>query len=347
MQISDWLDEVLPRHERLTQTVKELLTNLLKQQNIDILEVSGRTKDKGSVIEKVRRKNYTDPKNALTDLTGIRVVTFFEHQTQSISRIIEETFDVDDENSMDRDKILGSDKVGYRSTHYVCNIGKQRGKLPEYKGLEDLFFEIQVRTVLQHAWAELEHDRSYKFSGELPGNLKRKLNLYAGMLEIVDNAFSEIALQIDEYSSGLNQESKDKILEEYVNSISLYEYMSKLEIDGIDLEEIDLTKHLIEEVRKFGIEKLSEFDKLLTTEVLDYIRKYDQKTTYAGFVRDILLLNDIDKYFNNIGKVEWSISDRRGFEMLCEKYGAKKVKKHFDKRGIDVEDEDETFLFEE
>ena len=279
-------------------------------------------------------------------MTGIRVVTFFEHQTHEISNLIEATFDVDRQNSLDRDYILGCDKVGYRSIHYVCKIGEKRGLLPEYKGLDGLVFEIQVRTVLQHAWAELEHDRSYKFSGELPGNLKRKLNLYAGMLEIVDNAFSEIAMQIDEYSSALREESKDSILAEDINSISLYEYLSKLTIKDIKIEEIGLSSFLIDEVRDFGLEKIGDFDYLLTNNILEYIKEYDKQTTYAGFVRDVLLLNDIDRYFQNVRNVEWGVTDRKSFDMLCKKYGIDKVIAFFDNNGIYVSDEDEEINFD-
>ena len=93
-------------------------------------------------------------------------------------------FDVDEANSSDRSKVLKEDKVGYKSVHIVEKLGKQRADLVEYKGIYDLKFEIQIRTVLQHAWAELTHDRSYKIDVVLPPHIQRKINLHAGLLEL-------------------------------------------------------------------------------------------------------------------------------------------------------------------
>ena len=78
------------------------------------------------------------------------------------------SFNIDEKNSLDKKILLASDQIGYRSVHFVCDLGAQRSGLPEFKDLGGLKFEIQVRTVLQHAWAELAHDRNYKFSGTLP-----------------------------------------------------------------------------------------------------------------------------------------------------------------------------------
>src|SRR5262249_14104459 len=155
--------------------------------------VSCRVKSIESAIEKIARKEYTNPVKQITDLSGIRVITYLEEQVSAVSAVVKELFEVDAKNSLDRTEILGEDRVGYRSTHFVCKLGKKRLQLPEYQALGDLKFEIQIRTVLQHAWAELAHDRSFKFGAALPAIIQRKLNLYSGLLEIADSAFDEIS----------------------------------------------------------------------------------------------------------------------------------------------------------
>jgi putative GTP pyrophosphokinase len=166
--LRSWLDDVLPKHERLTTAVVSLLENLLKKKKIEFLNVAGRTKTSQSATEKIRRKKYKNISAQLTDISGIRVITYLEENVSHICSIIRSLFDVDEANSLDRSTILGHDRIGYRSTHFVCSLGKQRSGLPEYESLGDLKFEIQVRTVLQHAWAELAHDRSFKFGTALP-----------------------------------------------------------------------------------------------------------------------------------------------------------------------------------
>ena len=156
--INQWLAQSLPLYENLTAAVVSILESLLRVNNIDFLAVSGRTKTLESTTEKIRRKNYKDPKAQLTDLSGVRVILYFESQVDRASKLIENSFRVDPKNSMNRDAILSIDQIGYRSVHYVCDLGQSRTCLPEYAHLVGLKFEVQLRTVLQHAWAELAHD---------------------------------------------------------------------------------------------------------------------------------------------------------------------------------------------
>ena len=196
-----WIEGALAQHRQLTPAVVNLLENVLTRSSIEYLSITGRTKEISSTEEKIRRKKYTQPQIQLTDLSGIRVITFLETQVKAISDLIRATFEVDDKNSRDRASHLGDDRMGYRSTHFVCTLGQSRKGLREYEALSELIFEVQVRTVLQHAWAELAHDRSFKFGPGLPTTIQRKLNLYSGMLEIVDGAFDEIARDVEAYKS--------------------------------------------------------------------------------------------------------------------------------------------------
>lgn len=241
-QFDTWFAINRPAYERLTLAVVALLQGILKNNNIEFLSVDGRTKTLLSATEKSRRKNYSKPETQMTDLSGIRIVTFLEEQVDQISKVIETLFAIDSENSLDRSKSLGPDRMGYRSAHFVCSLGKKRTGLPEYEGLEALKFEIQLRTVLQHAWAELAHDRSFKFKTVLPVALQRKLNLYSGMLEIVDNGFDEIAKEIDTYAASIAAKPIDQLSDEELTSISVNKYLSGAEARyGLVLRAADST----------------------------------------------------------------------------------------------------------
>lgn len=317
--LSDFLEDVLPKHARLTRVVQTLLENILNDEGIDFLSISGRTKSHEAALEKINRKSYDDPVGQITDLTGIRVVTFLDNQVRQISKVISEAFDIDDENSMDRGQILGSDKVGYRSIHFVCNLGARREGIKEYRGLSHLKFEIQVRTVLQHAWAELTHDRSYKFSGVLPANLQRKLNLYAGMLEIVDVAFDEIALSLDSYKETLRSEDDTELLEEELNSISLTEFLTKLAREKhIKINGIIAAPDLIEELDRFGIKTIKDLQSLISDEVIDFFRDHEGANDY-GLLRTAMMHRDLERYLNV--QPHWASLTRPYTLLLSQKYG--------------------------
>jgi putative GTP pyrophosphokinase len=159
-------------------------------------------------------------------------------------------------------------------------------------------FEIQLRTVLQHAWAELAHDRSFKFSPGLPQNIQRKLNLYSGMLEVVDSAFDSIAKDIEDYKHNLSMLSPSEIEEEELNRLSLdiiiQEVVNKNELKIKDTKTDGI---ILNELRRFGILKINDLSKILTDEFfLDY-KKLASQTTVIGFIRDLMMFSDIDKYF--------------------------------------------------
>uniref|UniRef100_UPI00396B139D GTP pyrophosphokinase n=2 Tax=Klebsiella/Raoultella group TaxID=2890311 RepID=UPI00396B139D len=172
--------------------------------------VSYRTKTKEGIIEKVDRKNYKNPWKQLTDVSGVRVILYLESDIVRVSEILNSTFNIDNENSMSNESRLSSDKVGYRSVHYVCDIGEKRNVLKEYEYVSGMKCEIQVRTMLQHAWAELTHDRNYKLGANLPLEIKRKINLFSGILEIADQGFSEIVNSIEEYKESLSKEDLEQ-----------------------------------------------------------------------------------------------------------------------------------------
>jgi putative GTP pyrophosphokinase len=102
----------LPQHERLTAGVRSLLENMLRKKSVDYLSISGRVKTLDGALEKIRRKEYRNPKQQLTDLSGIRVITYLEEQVAQISNVVKELFEIDRKNSLDRTEILGNDKVG-------------------------------------------------------------------------------------------------------------------------------------------------------------------------------------------------------------------------------------------
>lgn len=334
-----WLAEVLPNHERLTRSVKSLIENMLLERGIEILSVTGRTKTSETATEKIARKKYRNPRRQLTDLSGIRVVTFLESQVDEVAKVVRELFTIDVANSLDRAQVLGSDKIGYRSTHFVCELGPDRHGLPEYKSLDGLKFEIQIRTVLQHGWAELAHDRAFKFGPGLPTHIQRKLNLYSGMLEIVDGAFDNLAKEIDEYSAALEGKSLDQISNEEISRVTLEKYLEvTAKTHKINLSNLDLSPELFAELAHFGIQTIGDLEKITTEKNIDAYTSIKGTDTAVGFIRQILMLEEIDKYFS--GPFDWKGLDVDSYSRLKKKYGETKIAELLRLYDIDVLNDD-------
>lgn len=154
------------------------------------LESFGKKAAKAS-SENPNQPRYSKPLEQITDMAGVRVITFFLAGVQSIEPIVYEQFQVVEK--IDKSAALRSnERLGYHSVHYIIELTSERTKLPEYARFRGLKAEIQVRTILQHAWAEIEHDVQYKAPATLPTQIRRRFMTLAGMLEIADREFQSI-----------------------------------------------------------------------------------------------------------------------------------------------------------
>jgi hypothetical protein len=84
---------------------------------------------------------------------------------------------------------LGLHDFGYRSVHLIAKLKQGQVLSGQYQPLRDNWFEIQIRSILEHAWAEIEHEVVYKSGVDFPDEVKRRFARLAGSLELLDNEF--------------------------------------------------------------------------------------------------------------------------------------------------------------
>ena len=164
----------------------------------------------------------------------MRIIAFFPRALASIGDCIREEFDVI-EHTDHGQKLYRDERFGYRSDHYLVKINGKRTELPEYEPHRGLVAEVQVRTILQHAWAEIEHDIQYKASITTPNTIRRRFMSLAGLLEIADREFQAIQDE-DEELKRLARTSVEKgVLEEVeITADALRSYLnSRVGQDGV------------------------------------------------------------------------------------------------------------------
>lgn len=190
-------DELLPLYEEVEQTALYLISNALKDSGIHIHQIAHRIKKRDSVLEKLTRKS-TKYKFAseLTDVVGFRVICYFSEQVNAVAEILGKVLDVDYENSIDKRAAIEPTRFGYISLHFICSLPKNKGYSDKLCSIK---FEIQMRSILQHAWAEIEHDLGYKTEFAIPTNMRREFSRVAGLLEIADECFDNIRKYVSEY----------------------------------------------------------------------------------------------------------------------------------------------------
>ncbi|RUX26909.1 hypothetical protein EOA23_17970 [Mesorhizobium sp. M2A.F.Ca.ET.042.01.1.1] len=276
---------------------------------------------------------YSDPAIQLTDLSGVRVVTYLEKQATLASQVIRKSFYIDDGNSANRANALGSDRVGYRSNHFVCSLGENRKHLPEYRIIGDLKFEMQIRTILQHAWAELAHDRSFKFNAALPELIQRKLNLHSAMLEIVDGAFQEISDSVDRYKENIESKSIVEISDTPVDSISAIKLINDIAKKNKISMSGEITKSVVKEITDFGIKTIGDLQKLATQDFISNFKKHKSgKNTAIGFVRSMMMFKDVERYLGI--EHDWKGMTEALYGLLKDRYGEETIERLLDEYEI-------------
>ena len=186
------LQEFRDKRQELLQLdnhVFELICQTLKQQGIELNSIEHRIKTVDSLAGKLERKGEKYRQlSDITDLVGLRIVTFYTDDVDKVAAIISQLFDIDWANSVDKRKLHDLNSFGYNSLHYICNL--HGGSFP---------FEIQIRTALQHTWSAIEHDIGYKGAVKLPPQYRRQFSRLAGMLELADDEFSRLRTTMTEY----------------------------------------------------------------------------------------------------------------------------------------------------
>ena len=179
--------------------IKTLLEEALRGSDVKTQAVEARAKTIDSFARKASlphpldptRPKYEDPLRDITDMAGVRVVTFLPTAVEQVGSAVDAQFEILEQEDK-RDRLSLEERFGYVSVHYLVKLKEDRTDLPLYRRFASLVGEIQVRTILQHAWAEIQHDIEYKGGDPVAASVRRRFMAVAGMLEIADREFQAI-----------------------------------------------------------------------------------------------------------------------------------------------------------
>ena len=142
----------------------------------------------------------------VTDICGLRVITYFADDVEKVYQIIKRELKTrEPNNKADNLKKNNLDTCHFTALR-VCHLNAS--KLPLYKQFNGLEAEIQIRSILQHAWAEIEHDLGYKTVNVVPEQAQRRFSRLAGLLELGDDEFERIRSQLEAYDREITRGKK-------------------------------------------------------------------------------------------------------------------------------------------
>lgn len=221
-------DEKIELYDDFTDSLFSMLEDLLYVEEISFHSIQARLKDRKKLSEKSGKgeERYTCLED-ITDIAGLRIITYFADDVDKIAKIIENEFQIDQENSVDRRIIMESNEFGYLSLHYVVSLSEERLNLTENRRFKNCKGEIQIRSILQHAWAEIEHDLGYKTELEIPQKIRRRFTRIAGLLEVADSEFDAIRNRLSEYKDEVTKRIIEEPTEVLINKLSLTSFLKE------------------------------------------------------------------------------------------------------------------------
>lgn len=265
--------EMLPVFSQMKAIVLEKLDGCLQRAGLVVSGVEARVKEESSLAGKLELKGQKyKTLSDITDIVGARVITFYSDEVDKIAALVDNTFEVDWENSVDKRKLLGNDTFGYLSLHYVCRIPESLYHDPACPELNQFRFEIQMRTALQHVWANMNHDTGYKSGFEVPKEYIRSLTRLAGLLELADDEFSRIRKDLTDYRRKMEQLVKDGSFDEVsLNADTFRSYLAldpfaplNAKIAAINQAEVQALSGMpyLEPMRLLGLQTLGDVERM-------------------------------------------------------------------------------------
>ncbi|MBO4285762.1 MAG: (p)ppGpp synthetase [Bacilli bacterium] len=271
--IFDEYKELLPVLKLLKGVVDNIIRQEVTKSGVFTNSYSSRIKTEKSLEGKLELKGYKYKDiYDLTDILGARIVTYYSSDVDRVASVLEKTFNVDRENSIDRRKEYNIDQFGYMSLHYICSVPETLYKNEEYPNINKIRFEIQIRTSLQDAWAQITHDIGYKSDVEIPKKILRRLNRLAGLLEMADEEFNNIRQDSDQYRKGVKQivssgdfnevELNIDTFNEYIEIDPFSELMRRIQsINSMDIQEVSLSPYY-RFLKALGFKTLGDIEKM-------------------------------------------------------------------------------------
>lgn len=257
-------------YQAFAESVRSILKEALRAVDIKSVSIEARAKDEESFETKASKPSesdsdkprYPNPLLDITDLAGVRVITFFPKTAEATGQLVRREFDVVE--TSDKAALLEDDRLGYSSLHFLVRLDRKRLSLPEYRQYKDLVCELQIRTVLQHAWAEIEHDIQYKTASTIPSQLRKRFTSLAGLIEIADREFQAI----QDEDMRIRSEARDSVEKGHFVGVEITPDALKTYLDrkyGRDDRMSEFSyQSVANTVRILGFDTIEELEKTIT-----------------------------------------------------------------------------------
>ena len=168
MNIKEYETQGNGLYREFCATVRDILDKAIAAENLPRPQsIQCREKDSRKLrarLEQIGALESNEIEKLRRDLAGARVIFYTDNDVERLigARLIHRNFEVEDNGVKIHHPTEENEQQQYRAVHFTIRLRDDRTSLPEYGKFKGLRCEIQVQTVLHHAWAETSHDIIYK-----------------------------------------------------------------------------------------------------------------------------------------------------------------------------------------
>ena len=314
---------LVERYKRLEGIVLEKLNGILKPgDDFPLLQITHRIKTVESIMGKLIRKPDLYPNiYELRDILGLRAICYILSDVDLVAERITGYFRVDWTRSKDKREIIDASSFSYLSVHFICALPEEEGEL------SNLWFEIQIRTMLQHCWAEIEHDLGYKSEIEVPRKIRRNFSRASSLLETTDIIFAYIKERLEEYKRKVKENIENASMDEvFFDGFTLTEFTDHNETYRTLLNKIaGITRAHITEAGSNTEKLLKQMEFFEIRTFGDMIRLIEEEGDLAmKLAREALEASELDELSPTVG-YHYLFKAK----LISGRYGREKIRSFF------------------
>ncbi|UCU95219.1 GTP pyrophosphokinase family protein [Hydrogenophaga taeniospiralis] len=203
MMANELLAEYTVRHEQILKPLAAALTvhledNLSGIERID--RITARAKSPLRFIAKAMKAmddggaKYDQPFEQIQDLVGARVIVFYRQDIEVVTEAIRRYYKPIEQRELIPER---ESEFGYFGKHFILALPEELFDDDADRTRSPMFFELQVKTLFQHAWSEAGHDLAYKPNAELTKLQKRLVALTAAQAWGADQQFAQLHAELN------------------------------------------------------------------------------------------------------------------------------------------------------
>lgn len=259
----------IPHYQKLLVLVESTICDVAKENALKLHSVRGRIKTFESFLAKIDRKQYDNPWRQCEDIAGVKIICLFEDQVPKLVEILRQSLQVIESKK----KKKHTDQFSYTAHHMIV----QHKDIPK-----EFVCEIQIKTILQDAWSEMEHYVNYK-QLSLDDKTQRKVNALSALFEVAEDQFKEI------YESYQKLQAPQENTDLKISAAAIYQYATKefswawkYEPDRAILDQKDEYEQIAQIAQGKGVTKMRQLIQLIDQKIPSIIAQDKLRT------RDIL-----------------------------------------------------------